>query len=55
MKPFERSGADKEPRGMKEGSKREERLDRMQMEPGRAVKRSTKTQPVKDFLVPRKN
>jgi hypothetical protein len=28
--PFEKSGKDKEPRGMKEGSKAEEALDRKQ-------------------------
>jgi len=30
FKPFEKSKKDKEPRGMKEGSKREETLDRKQ-------------------------
>lgn len=29
--PFEKSAKDKEPRGMKEGSRREEALDRKQM------------------------
>lgn len=29
--PFEKSKADKEPRGMREGSKREEAMDRRQM------------------------
>lgn len=28
--PFEKSGKDKEPKGMKEGSKREEALDKKQ-------------------------
>ena len=32
--PFEKSKADKEPRGMKEGSPREEALDRRQMKKG---------------------
>lgn len=31
MKKFEQSKKDKEPKGMKEGSKREEALDRKQM------------------------
>ena len=30
FKPFEKSKADKEPKGMKEGSKREEKLDAKQ-------------------------
>ena len=30
-KPFEKSGADKEPRGMKEGSKAEKAMDKKQM------------------------
>ena len=29
--PFEKSGKDKEPKGMKEGTKREEAFDRKQM------------------------
>ena len=33
-KPFEKSGKDKEPKGMKEGSKREEKLDKTQMPRG---------------------
>lgn len=33
-KPFEKSSKDKEPKGMKEGSKREEKLDKMQMPKG---------------------
>lgn len=31
--PFEKSKKDKEPKGMKEGSKKEEMLDRKQMMP----------------------
>ena len=31
FKPFEKSKADKEPKGMKEGSKREEKFDAKQM------------------------
>lgn len=30
FKPFEKSGKDKEPRGMKEGSKKEEAYDKKQ-------------------------
>ena len=33
-KLFEKSSKDKEPKGMKEGSKREEKLDKMQMPKG---------------------
>lgn len=31
--PFERSARDKEPKGMKEGSKAEEKMDKKQMKP----------------------
>ncbi len=31
--PFEKSGKDKEPKGMKEGSRKEEALDRKQAKP----------------------
>ena len=33
FKPFEKSKADKEPRSMKEGSKREEKFDAKQVKP----------------------
>jgi hypothetical protein len=46
MAKFEKSGKDKEPRGMKEGSKREEnydkqqQLDKMSMRPSKPVARN---------------
>ena len=40
---FEKSGKDKEPKGMKEGSKKEEAFDRKQMKAGApAFKKSKK-------------
>lgn len=51
---FEKSKADKEPRGMKEGSAKEEALDRRQM---KSSKGSGKVMapPKGGFLQPRKN
>jgi len=41
-KPFEKSGRDKEPRGMKEGSKAEEAYDRRQASPKKGAGRGKK-------------
>ena len=38
FKAFEKSGKDKEPKGMKEGSKKEEALDMKQMKTGGGMK-----------------
>jgi len=42
--PFEKSGKDKEPKGMKEGSKKEEKLDKKQaaMKPAKMFGKKSK-------------
>lgn len=43
-KPFEKSKADAEPKNMKEGSKKEEAMDRKQMQPTKRAQRVNRAQ-----------
>lgn len=43
-KPFEKSKADTEPKNLKEGSKKEEAMDRKQMQPTQRAPRTNRSQ-----------